>query len=116
MLSWGDRHGVRLASPVTQKQEWFWQVRFNWSSLSPSGKRSSRTRAWTIASFFFFVNGNSDPDFDSCPALLVVFVYAEWKCAQTMLQSARAGRTWKLDTFPTRLRIWQFFVPCPGVA
>ena len=39
-----------------------------------------------------FVKVNSDPEVDSCPALLVVFVSRRLeKCAQTMLQFARAG-------------------------
>ena len=37
--------------------------------------------AWTIA-VIFFAKVNSDPEVDSCPALLVVFFYAEWRSVQ----------------------------------
>ena len=46
MLSLGERHGLRQASPATLRQEWFWQVRSSWSTLLPSGKRSSRWWWW----------------------------------------------------------------------
>ena len=65
--------------------------------------------AWTIA-VCFFVKGNSDPEVDSCPALLNgLRLRRRDKCAQATLQFARARRTWKLDIFPTSLRIWQSF-------
>ena len=65
----------------------------------------------------FFVKGNSDPEADSRPALLVVFVLRRMeKCAHRCfsLPERIALENWTLR--PRALRIWEVLVCCPGVA
>ena len=65
----------------------------------------------------FFVKGNSDPEVDSRPALLVVFVPRRTeKCAHRCfnLPERIAHQNWALR--PRALHIWQFLFRCPGVS
>ena len=99
VLSRGERHGVQLASPVTLRQEWFWQVRSFWSSHLPSGMRSSRWwwLNWEMPSHVSLRRLSEEFHFLRCGAHCAV-------------------RTWKYGAFFLFVLVSSRHFPCLGVA